>query len=1244
MKKDYKKTAALLAALSMAAAAVPPLAFAEGNGIVVSGTTASVTTDRAGVAVVASYEGGRLTGAKTTAVPVGTTAVEVKTGDKVMLWEGLGTNASAPIVDAVKVEAPVVTAAPTATAEVTAAPTATAEPTTAPTDDPGNVLKSWKFDFGSAENAAEGYTAVPADMTYSNATGYGFLGLENGFAIDSREDGWTMTQGYDLVLENGKKSDAVSTADDDFVATTTRTEKDRPYNSPIRFSMKTEGNTYYKVKVHLTRADASKEAYVSLFTEKRHQHLLDEPIPEEGLVYETNVYVHDNWSKNTYNYADTQLSITALGDNVAVSSIEIDRTEQGKTFWILGDSTVCQQTASIPYWPLDHCQGVGSAMPKYIDSTWALVNEAESGLSAASSANHFNNMKNDIKAGDIVWFEFGHNDDKVTNDPTTNGYLSTLESYYKTITDAGASLIVASPIERNTASQYYDGEWHYTLSHYSTAASEFVENKIAAGANNIAFINLNTASLEFLNEVQEATLALGCHYDGSYTQNGVKITVPDASNTRFYYYVSKYAGYTQDYTHPNDYGADNFAYRAINKAKETIAAAEADDATASQKAQADVLKKIFGSTRVYEPVTVSDDVYKAGAAPNSCYPTQLAKVVLYDYPIIVSSVTFSDEGKPEAMKVKLVASNLTFTYGRAVIEIYDKDNNLKGIVKATKDVIDSVASETQNVAFDASDVIFDAASGDTFKAYVKDLDQATFEEKDTVISTEYTQNDMIDVKEYLLQGSVGTENKEDFSSYGLASGESIIGKNGWTNPGGETFAYAEENGVTYAHCVTTGGGTYYPEKKFTAVNSGQLYCRMDVRYVSGEFNLYFTDGAALNNWPAGRIMPVQIKTDGGEVKVFLNGKAAATINSREWVTFALTIDMDYGTYTLSINGQTYTSDFEAYQSSEVVLTPSQLSLIAFQNGKSANEYDVTNIVLATLNTSELPNRTLKVVSSDTSKGDVSIKDYEGTEATVKMNTVVTAVAEAAEGYSFKDWVDEEGNVVSYSIAYALRLHNDTSIKAEFEEAVIDPINYAYKELFSNLSTSTLKDNGWVSANAQSLSTIESDAEHGNYLQLAPGSNNDRSIRGTFPAGANLSDNYVMEFDTAITPGTDAAASHTTDLAVYDTSASITNNAPLGANYILKLNNGIGGSTTYTVNGGTDTVTLEKGTWVHVYLLVKPSEGTVDVKITNGSEELFNKTEAINGTGILAGINMSSGRYHGVMKLDNIKVYTADQIK
>ena len=67
MKKNFKKTAAAAAAFSLAVTSVSiPAAIAAENGITVNGNTAEVTSDKAGVAIVASYgENGRLEGVTT---------------------------------------------------------------------------------------------------------------------------------------------------------------------------------------------------------------------------------------------------------------------------------------------------------------------------------------------------------------------------------------------------------------------------------------------------------------------------------------------------------------------------------------------------------------------------------------------------------------------------------------------------------------------------------------------------------------------------------------------------------------------------------------------------------------------------------------------------------------------------------------------------------------------------------------------------------------------------------------------------------------------------------------------------------------------------------------------------------------------------------------------------------------------------------------------------------------------------
>ena len=315
--------------------------------------------------------------------------------------------------------------------------------------------------------------------------------------------------------------------------------------------------------------------------------------------------------------------------------------------------------------------------------------------------------------------------------------------------------------------------------------------------------------------------------------------------------------------------------------------------------------------------------------------------------------------------------------------------------------------------------------------------------------------------------------------------------------------------------------------------------------------------------------------------------------------------------------------------------PAKIALMAFQNNKSSNEYDVTNIVLATLNTAALPDKTITVATEDEDKGSVSITYNdavsEETTLSVPMNSAITATAEAKEGWEFSCWKNAAGEIVSYSPVYNIRLYDDLSITAEFTEAEYDPITtYVYKEDFSTLTTGTLAGAGWTSTNAQDSLTIESDSDHGNYIQFAPGNANSRGMTTDF--GVDESSDYAVEFDVALTAGNNQ-----------ETALSVINDAATNGindtanNYIFQLF-AAASSTTWTINGTDQSVVIPAGTWVHVKLTVG-TDDNVGVVITNGDTELYNGTVAAVGGTSVKGIHLRSGRYNAVTLLDNVKVYT-----
>lgn len=97
------------------------------------------------------------------------------------------------------------------------------------------------------------------------------------------------------------------------------------------------------------------------------------------------------------------------------------------------------------------------------------------------------------------------------------------------------------------------------------------------------------------------------------------------------------------------------------------------------------------------------------------------------------------------------------------------------------------------------------------------------------------------------------------------------------------------------------------------------------------------------------------------------------------------------------------------------------------------------------------------------------------------------------------------------------------------------------------------------------------------------------------------------------------------------------------------------STTWTINGNSsDTVEIQKGEWVHLKLVVG-DDSTAACTITQGTQELYSGTitavepvaegaePSATPSTKLKGIHLRSGRYNGVTLMDNIRVYTADQL-
>ncbi len=502
---------------------------------------------------------------------------------------------------------------------------------------------AWKFDFGSIQNEHNGYIKVPADLAYSEERGYGFLGLgPEGYKEDCRSDGFVMKQGQEIKLQEVARADPQS-VDDDAVAVTDP-------GMPIRFA------------VYVTRI-----------------------IPAGTcLTYEFHVHVQNVYSKVTGTYEDTMLNIAVSGHHAAIASAEIEQLERGRTLWVLGDSTVNDQLAPLPYFRLQNYSGVGQALSKYVGADVAVSNHAESGLETYTSKPHFDQFKNRIQPGDIVFFEFGHN--HKTDGP--DGFYNGISYYYDFIHAKGAHFIIVGPIDRHRAFQYdaSRNQWTSTLDAFSAAGKRYVEEKVAAGATDIAFVDLNAPSLAWYTEL--------CAELGR-----------TAANTDYYFRGMQ--GVEVDGTHPNDAGVDHFAKMFMDAAKATV---EADP----EAPQAKVLAGVLAGARDETPYTVPDSITSLGPAPNSAYPEPY--VTPSAYPLMINHVAL--DANKHVISLSVTKQGDLNSYGRGIVQVYKPNGELKGTAYADAQ-IDNTIEGTQVVSF-TTDLAMDTQ--DTLKAYVMEFE------------------------------------------------------------------------------------------------------------------------------------------------------------------------------------------------------------------------------------------------------------------------------------------------------------------------------------------------------------------------------------------------------------------------------------------------------------------------------------------------------------------------------------------
>lgn len=193
-------------------------------------------------------------------------------------------------------------------------------------------------------------------------------------------------------------------------------------------------------------------------------------------------------------FADKTVDIAVLADRPRISALTVEEVN-GPTVYLAGDSTVTDQSGDYPYYPGTCYCGWGQMLPAYFDARVAVSNHSHSGLTTDSfrKEGHYAVISQYSKPGDYVFFQFGHNDQKLPGLQAKGGYRANLQRYIKENQAKGVYPVLVTPIARNT--------WRLRDQTYLDLLEEFADVCLELGAQyGIPVLDLHAHSKEYVLE------------------------------------------------------------------------------------------------------------------------------------------------------------------------------------------------------------------------------------------------------------------------------------------------------------------------------------------------------------------------------------------------------------------------------------------------------------------------------------------------------------------------------------------------------------------------------------------------------------------------------------------------------------------------------------------------------------------------------------------------------------------------
>lgn len=301
-----------------------------------------------------------------------------------------------------------------------------------------------KYNFDFTNKKHKDYTEIDENTVYGKSSRFGFdLNSDNTkedyfFSVDLPEGNYAVS----LTLGNESKP----------TCTTVKAESRRLMLNNIR-TKKGESMTYTFI-VNIRNTKIGKDDSVKI-----------KPKERGALIW------------------DDKLTLEFSGTEHSVQSIKIRESKNLKTIFLAGNSTVVDQSEE-PW-----C-GWGQMFPYFLKPEIAVANYAESGLSSGTfiASNRLKKLLTEMKKGDFLFIEFGHNDEKEKgeNDGPYKSFTRHLASLIEETRKKGGIPVLITPMHR----RFFDKEGKIINTHgeYPNAMRELAKKE------NVCLIDLNSMS------------------------------------------------------------------------------------------------------------------------------------------------------------------------------------------------------------------------------------------------------------------------------------------------------------------------------------------------------------------------------------------------------------------------------------------------------------------------------------------------------------------------------------------------------------------------------------------------------------------------------------------------------------------------------------------------------------------------------------------------------------------------------